>query len=180
MENQSTVPPHIVIGDTLIIEIAGGEYPAPDYSLELILLSPTGKLSVASTASADNHLLTVDTSSLTTGRYDYQLKVIGTNYRSTLRSGVTIARRDFGDTGLTTLDNRDWIDTAIEAIEASQAGRATKTQMSQAFDGVQIQHMTPMEQLDWLQRLYGMRNRRDAAKAKGKGRSTGKIIGVRF
>ena len=167
MENYSAVPSQFVIGDTLAIEIAEVVYPAPTYSLELTFISPTAKLSATSTASGVNHLLTIDTSTLAPGRYDYQLKAIGTGFRKTIKSGITTAKQDFSAESLTTLDNRDWLEVAIDAIEASLAGRASKTQLIREFDGVRIQDMTLDEQIEALQKLKRMR----AAKA-GKWKQT--------
>lgn len=153
MENYTSVPAQFVIGDTLIIEIPGGDYPAPGYSLRLVLISPATKLTVDSTAQGGNHLLTVDTSTLSAGRYDYQLQAIAAGFRRTLSRGATKALVDFSAAGLTTLDNRDWLEVAIDALEAAIAGRADKTQMAQKVGGTEVQHMSLAEQLDALERL---------------------------
>jgi len=157
MENYSSVPSQFVIGDTLAIEIAGGDYPAPTYSLELTFISPTAKLSATSTASSGNHLFTIDTSALAPGRYDYQLKAIGAGFRKTVKSGISTAQQDFSAEAVAVLDNRDWLEVAIDALEAALAGRASKTQLVREFDGVRIQDMTLDEQIEALQKLKRMR-----------------------
>lgn len=156
MENYSAVPKQFVIGDTLQIEIEGGEYPAPTWSLEIVLISATAKLSVTSADSGVNHLLTVNTSSLLPGRHDYQIKAISDGYRMTILSGITTAVQDFSDEGLPSLDNRDWLAIAIDALEASLAGRASKIQLIREFDGVRIQDMTLDEQIEALQKFKRM------------------------
>jgi hypothetical protein len=148
MENYSAVPSEFVVGDTLRIEIEGGDYPASIYTLTLTLISPDGKLTATSVADGDNHLLTVDTSALASGRYDYQLQATGEGYRVTTQRGQTEAQADLSAADLATYDGRSHAEKVLDAIEAAIEGRASKTQLSQTVYGVTVAHYTHEQLID--------------------------------
>ena len=163
METYSAIPSQFVVGDTLVIDLPQGVYPSPDYSLQLVLVSSSAsKLVVESTPSDGDHRLTVDTSSLSSGRYDYQLKAVGDDFRRTIQTGSITALADFASEDITQYDGRDVLDRTLDALLAVREGRASKTQMSYQFDGVNIEHKTP-EQINadiiQVQREIAARNR---------------------
>lgn len=180
MKIYSSVPAKFVVGDTLVVEIELPDYPAPTYSLTLTLVSAAAKLTVVSSASGAKHLLSVDTSTLSAGRYDYQLQLSGEGYRSTYKYGTVTAEPDFSDESLSSHDGRKWYETAIDALEASIAGRASKVQLRQVVFGTEVQELTQDEQLSLLQRLYTIKRQRELQEKKGKGKTLSKTIGVRF
>jgi len=153
MDKLTVIPLNFFIGDTLTLELPGGDYPATDYSLTLVLVSSEGKLTATSTASGKNHLLSFATDTLSSGRYDYQLKAIADGFCRTIKTGATYAFTDFSATTLTTHDGRSHVKKVFDALEATIEGRASKTQMFQTVGGVQIQHL-PHDQLVDLRDRY--------------------------
>lgn len=177
METYTTIPSEFVIGDTVIIDIAPGAYPSPEYELELVFISATSKVVAVSTVSGDNHRFTVDTSSFSSGRHDYQLKVTGTGYRRTLQSGFTMALVDLAGDSIDTYDGRSHVKKVLDALEAAIEGRASKTQLRHEFDGVSIEHLTLEQQID-MRDKYKMKYHRELATAAG--RSSWQTITPRF
>ncbi len=180
MKTYSKIPESCTRGDTLNIVLSGGEYPAPEYSLTLTFVSPGAKLSVTSAPSGNDHSLQVDTTHLAAGRNDWQLKITGTGYSRMTRTGVLTVAEDFASLGEQGLDNRNWLDKAIEALEAAIAGTAHKDQLMTSIDGVTVQRMPLEQKISALKSLEGLRISRNNAAAKGRGRARTKIIGVRF
>lgn len=166
METYSKIPSQFVVGDTLIIDLAPGDFPPPGFALQLVLVSSSSKVAVDSTESDGYHRLTVDTSSLTPGRYDYQLKAIGTGFRRTIQSGFTIALLDFAAASVENHDGRSHVKKVLDALEAAIEGRASKTQLKHEFDGVAIEHMTLDEQVT-LRDKYKLKYQRELAAASG-------------
>lgn len=167
MKTYTSVPKEFVIGDSLILEIDGGEYPAPDWSLTLSLVSTSGRLDVTSVADGTSHQLVVDTSSLSAGRYDYQLQATGDGYRVTIGRGDTTALADLGNTDLTSYDGRSHVKKTLDALEAAIEGRASKTQLVQKVaDMVEVQHLSPEQQTDWRDK-YLLKYKLEQAMAKG-------------
>jgi len=164
LENYSEIPSSFVVGDTLIIEISDPIYPAPGNSLSLVLLSPTGKGSFSSVASGANHLLTIDTSTLAAGRWDYQLKVIGTGFQYTKQVGHITGQANFAD--LTTHDGRSHVKKVLDALEAAIEGRASNTQLKRDIDGVAIEYMSH-EQLLSMRDKYRLKYLKEQASAQG-------------
>lgn len=183
METTSQIPRTLTAGDTVTWTEIVPEYPAATYALSMVLIAAAAdsKVSFTATGSGDSHEFTIDavaSAALATGRYDYQLIATGDGYRITLDRGAIEVLADLSSA--TTYDGRDWLDTAIAALQASIAGRASKVQMERSFDGVMVKEMTPIEQLELLDKLHARRRLRDLKKAKGKGKALSRIIGVSF
>lgn len=177
METYTAIPPQFVLGDTLIIDIAPGDYPPPAYALQLVFISSTGKVVVASTPSDGNHRFTVDTVPFSSGRHDYQLKAVGTGYRRTLLTGFTTAQVDLASDTVATFDGRSHAKKVLDALEAVIEGRASKSQLKHEFDGIAIEHMDLQQQVA-LRDKYRLKYQRELAAAKGK--SSWKTIRPRF
>ncbi len=180
MKTHTTIPATCTQGDTLDIILSGAQYPAPEYSLTLTFVSPGAKLSVTSAASGSDHRFHIDTAHLAAGRNDWQLKITGTGYSRMTKTGVLAVAEDFASLSEQGLDNRNWLDKAIEALEAAIAGTAHKDQLMTSIDGVTIQRMPFEQKISALKSLEGLRVSRNNAAAKGRGRARTKIIGVRF
>ncbi len=153
MEIYSSIPPKFVVGDRFIVEIPGGLYPAPVYSIVLVLISSSAKQTITSTAAGSNHRLVIDTATLPPGRYDYQLQRAGNGGGRVFSQGKTIARPDLATADPATYDGRTHAEKVLEAIEAAIEGRASKTQKSQIVYGVEIQYYSH-EQLIGVRARY--------------------------
>lgn len=141
MEKLTEIPTHFVISDSLVIELDRSDYPAADYSLQLVFISPSHKQAVDSVSTGSTHLLTVDTSGFSSGRVDYQLRVKGPDsFKQVIESGVLIAKTDLF--AVETFDGRSHVKKVLDALEAVIEGRASKTVLSKNFDGFEEQHLT--------------------------------------
>lgn len=178
MENKCQIPRKFSVGDTLSWVESWSDYPAPLYTLTLTLISTTGKQTVAASASGDGHEFVLDSANLLAGRYDYQLVATGAGYRSTIDRGYVTVEPDLA--AADNFDGRDWVDKSIEAVQASLEGRASHVQLKQTFDGVSIEKMSQLEQMDLLDRLYSKRNARNIKKKLANGKSPFPTVKPRF
>ena len=157
METTTTIPGACVHGDTLNILIPGGEYSATEYSLTATFISAGGKAAFTAEASGTDHLLTVESEQLPTGRNDWQLKVTGPGFSRVIKAGVLMVAADFAAEGIGTLDNRTWLDLAIEALQAAIRGLAGKTQLTMEVNQVRIERMSLAEKIDALKNLQRLK-----------------------
>ncbi len=180
MKTSDKIPSHCVQGDTLYLLFAEDEYPAAEYTLVLSFVSPSSKLVVQGKASGLEHEIVVDTKSLAIGRNDWQLKAASVDYSKTIRSGRIEVQPDFASDNIEKLDNRSWLEQAIEALQSAIKGLAGKTQLKMEIDGMQIERMSLEEKINALKNLQLMQSVSGSASGSPSGSKTFKTIRPRF
>lgn len=156
----SEIPTKITAGTSVSWLVALPAFPAPDgWTLTYTLVSSSARVQITSTPSGNDHLFEIplaDSATWSPGKYSWQSHVSNGTERYQIDAGTVEILADYGE-ATTGADTRTWLDTAIEALQAAIAGRASKTQITQAISGVQIQHMTLEAQQNALDRLLSKR-----------------------
>lgn len=129
------LPQRITIGDTVTWDEALSEFPAGDSWVLIYSFTALGA-TFASTHSAvgDDHRITIDTTELEEGEYQYTKKVEDGSEVFTLASGTVKVKPDLSaDTS--GVDRRTFAAIALSNIEAMLKGKATKDQTSYSLNG---------------------------------------------
>lgn len=173
----SEVPKQIVAGESVSWKITLDKYPASEsWVLTYTLVATDEQISIVAVADDDDHLVEIplaDTDDYSDGEYSYQAHVSNGSERYLVGTGIIEILPDYA-TKESGHDGRAWLDIVIEALEASIQGRASQTQVFQTVAGVQIQHMTLMEQIEALKEFKRMKAGKRMAK------TFGKALKVRF
>ena len=178
-----TIPRNIVAGDSIEWTDFFPEYLSPLWSIKYSLVCPLTKIELVSEPEADTgghsfYLPSTDTDSWQPGDYIYQVYAISEGSRATIGRGFFTVDVDFS--AQDKYDARPWLDRAIDAVEASVAGRASSSQLVMEIDGSRIEHISHLDQLELLERLYKRRAARGRARDVSQGKSPFGTVRVEF
>lgn len=150
------IPRKMTAGESVSWSVSLSDFPASaGWVITYTLVKSDTRIQIVSTASGDSHLVEIPfatTAGYAAGEYHYQAHVSNTVERYQVGEGVIEILPDFA-TKTTGHDGRSWLEIAIDALEAAIEGRASKTQLQQAVNGVQVQHMSLGDQIEALGRL---------------------------
>jgi len=173
------IPSSITAGTTLAFSLALTAYPAPGWSLTLILRGPQS-IDLASTPDGATHAFSADaatTGSWSPGDYWFSLRATDGTEVHELEDGTLTILPDLA-AAAEGFDGRTHAERTLEAIEAVIEGRATKDQDSYRINNRELRR-TSIEQLLKLRDVYRQEVRR--LRAARKGRSTlGRQVLARF
>jgi hypothetical protein len=176
----SSVPETITAGESVSWRVRLSAFPADESWVLTYTLVKTGvKISIASTADADAHLVELTaatTGAYTAGTYDWQAHVAKGTERYLVSSGIIQIAPDYA-TQTSGYDARTHTKKVLDALEAAVEGRASLTQLQQKVGEVQVGHMSLKDQVEMLE-LYRAKYRKEMVLA-GKIKSR-RMIKARF
>lgn len=143
------LPARITIGDTVTWIETLSDYPAgASWVLTYSFTNRDAFFGSSHAASGDDHEITIDTSELEVGEYQYTKKVTDTSETFTLEAGTLHVEPDLSaDTA--GVDRRSYAEKALEAIEAVLGGKASKDQTSYSLNGRALSRYSPDELNAW-------------------------------
>jgi len=146
------LPPRIVIGDTVFWDETLPDYlSTASWVLKYHFTSPNDQFSSTHLAGFDgSHRVTIDTTNLEPGRYEYAKKIAGGvgSETFTLERGYLVVDPDLSaDT--TGVDRREFAEKALENIELMLVGKASKDQSSFSLNGRALSRYSIAELRDW-------------------------------
>ena len=147
------LPQRITIGDTVTWDESLSDFPA-SASWVLIYSFTNADATFASTHAAvvDDHRVTIDTTELEVGRYDYAKKITDGSEVFTLERGTLEVEPDLSaDTA--GVDRRTFAEITLANIEDMLKGKATKDQTSYSLNGRALSRYSIDELQDWRARL---------------------------
>ena len=173
------IPEKITAGVTLDLTVPVLAYPAPDWSLDLILRGPAG-IDLPSIDDGASHRFSVSaatTADWVPGRYWWSLRAV---------MGAEVVLIDEGQLTIVAdlaqvdgaFDNRSHAEKVLAAVEAVIEGRATLDQESYTIAGRSLSR-TPIAELQRLRLFYRGEVQRERAAARGQG-LIGRQVKVRF
>jgi len=152
----SNIPKKITAGESVSWSVTLDDFPASaGWVVTYTLVKSDTRIQIVSTANGINHLVEIPyttTADYTAGEYRYQAHVSNAVERYQVATGIIEVLPDFA-TKTTGHDARTWLEIAIDALEAAIEGRASKTQLQQSINGIQVQHLDLNDQLTALSRL---------------------------
>lgn len=143
------LPRKITVGDTVTWDETLSQYPADEsWVLDYNFTSHFAQFSSSHAAVGADHRITIDTTELEPGEYDYTKKVDDTSEVFTLEAGILTVLPDLSaDTA--GVDRRSYAEIALENIEAILKGKATKDQTSYSLNGRALSRYSPDELNEW-------------------------------
>ena len=174
------LPRRITVGDTVTWDESSSDFPASaSWVISYNFTSPIAQFSSTHAAVGDDHRITIDTTELDPGRYQYTKKVTDTTETFTLESGEVEVLPDLSaDTA--GVDRRQYAEIALEAIEAVLEGKASKDQTSYSLNGRALSRYSPAELNEWRASLrVDVRDIRAKARRASGGKSHANVH-VRF
>jgi hypothetical protein len=159
---ESKIPSRLVAGESVSWKWSDSDFPAPTWELTYTLVKSDTRIQIVASADGADHLVEIakaTTAAYTVGEYDWQAHVGNGTERYKVGAGIIEIVTDFAEEA-TGYDARSHAKIVLDALEASIEGRASKTQLEQAVAGVQVKHMTLMEQVK-LRDNYAARYRRE-------------------
>ena len=173
-------PARIVAGDTAKWLRSLPDFPASSgWSLTYRLVNAGAAYSFTSTASGDDHLITVSaatTAGWTAGDYSWRTQATLSGEVYTIASGQIVIDPAFGSA----IDARSDARKALDAVDAMLLGRATSGVQEYKIAGRMLMHIPIPELLALRDRLRMDVSREDAANAVASGASLPGRIAVRF
>ncbi len=166
------LPRRITIGDTITWDETLDEFPASaSWVVTYSFTSKDGQFASTHAAVVDDHRITIDTTSLNEGHYDWTKKVADGTSTFTLESGILDVDPDLSaDT--VAVDRRSYAAIALAAIEALLKGKATKDQTSYSLNGRALSRYSIDELNEWRGQLrVEVRDERQKARRKSGGKS---------
>lgn len=151
---RTELPRAFTIGDTLTWTESDATYPAPTWTVRYYFTSKTEVFSSndPSTADGSDHVVTITTTNLKAGTYDYVRKVTdGSELYTTERGQIEVLPDLSAD--VTGVDRRVYAEKALEAIEAMLLGKASKDQTSYSLNGRALSRYSPAELNEWRRAL---------------------------
>lgn len=129
------LPRRITIGDTITWDETLTDFPATaTWVVTYNFTSQIARFVSGHAAVGDDHRITIVTTDLEEGQYEYAKKVTDGTTTHTLERGVLDVDPDLSaDT--TGVDRRSFAAIALESIEAMLLGKATKDQTSYSLNG---------------------------------------------
>lgn len=151
----TTEPASVTAGDSISWQISLPDYPASaGYTLKYKLLGSAGALDLVSTASGDDHLITVTPAASAlwaAGDYIWKKYVESTTERYTLEQGNITVEADWTAIDAAT-DTRSNAKKNLDAIEAVMNGTATRSVLEKEIDGVRLKYCVPADLLQLRER----------------------------
>jgi len=177
------IPRNIVAGDSVQWVDSLLDYPSPEWALKYVLVSPLTKIEIESVpdVESDGHLFSFTSATTTAwqpGNYSYQGYATSGTERKTVGRGLLSIEIDYS--AQEKHDARPWLDRAIAAVEGSLAGRASSSQLVMDIDGSRIEHISHLDQLELLARLYKRRSARARARLMSAGANPFATVRVEF
>lgn len=172
------IPAEIGAGVTFRETVCLPVYPAPDWSVTLIMRGPS-QIDLAATGQEENHELHAQASTTKDwkpGHYRYELRASDGADVITVEAGEVRIAPDLSAQA-EGYDGRDHVRRVLDAIEAVIENRATIDQQSYQINNRSLQR-TPLSELLKLRNLY--RAELAGKKAASKGRRFGRAIKVRM
>ena len=166
------LPRRITIGDTVTWDETLSDYPAgSSWVLSYSFTSPKATFASEHAASGDDHKITIDTTDLEVGKYDYAKKVTDGSSVFTLERGYVFVDPNLSADG-SGVDRRAYCEIALENIEAVLAGKASKDQTSYSLNGRALSRYSPEELNTWRANLrIEVADLKQAARRKSGGKS---------
>ena len=166
------LPQRITVGDTVTWDETLSEFPAS--ALWVVTYNFTGveaRFVSGHAAVVDDHRITIDTTALEPGHYDYAKKVADGTEVFTLERGLLEVDPDLSaDTA--GVDRRSFAEITLANIEAMLQGKATKDQTSYSLNGRALSRYSPDELLAWRAQLrIEVRDERAKIRRKAGGKS---------
>lgn len=174
----SAIPGEIGAGVTFRVTVSFPVYPAPEWSVDLILRGP-GQIDLASVADGENHAFHAPASATKNwvpGHYRFELRVSDGVDVVTVETGETRIAPDLASQAVG-FDGRDHVRKVLDAVEAVIENRATIDQQSYQINNRSLQR-TPMNELLRLRDRYKAELRRQ--RQGGRSGGLGPQIKVRF
>lgn len=180
----TAMPSVITAGDTLLLNIAGGDYPATEnWSLTYTFRTKDGSnVTFTSTANGSDHLFNVDaatTGTWTAGEYYGVGKVTDGTTVVTIWTGRLTVATDLS-TQPDNFDTRTSAQICLDAINAVLEGKATRDVLSTTIAGQSITRMTFTELLQAKAFFESKVNQEQAALDAAQGKTTGNHVLIRF
>jgi uncharacterized small protein (DUF1192 family) len=143
------LPRRITIGDTVTWDETLTDYPAgTSWVLSYSFTGPTARFGSSHTAVGDDHRITIVTTDLEVGHYEYAKKVTDTSETFTLERGFIDVDPDLS-ADAAGVDRRSFAEITLEAIEAMLKGKATKDQTSYSLNGRALSRYSIAELNEW-------------------------------
>jgi len=166
------LPQRITVGDTVTWDETQSDFPASaSWVLTYSFTSPDAQFQSTHAAFGDDHRITINTTELEPGRYDYTKKVAdGSEVFTLLRKFVDVLPDLSADTA--GVDRRSYAEIALANIELVLVGKATKDQTSYSLNGRALSRYSPEELREWRTSLRReVRDERAAIRRKAGGKS---------
>jgi len=147
------LPRRITIGDTVTWDESLTDYPASaSWVLSYSFTSAADNFASGHAAVVDDHRITITTTDLEVGRYDYAKKVTDGASVFTLERGVIHIDPDLS-ADQSGVDRREYARIALDNIEAVLAGKASRDQSSYSLNGRALSRYSPSELNEWRAQL---------------------------
>ena len=174
------IPSKIVAGLTLEIPVTLTAYPAPDWTLTLVMRGPDA-IDLSSTENGTCHQISAAasvTSAWASGSYWYSLRATDGVDVIEIEDGTVEIKPDLvaQDAGY---DGRGHVEKVLSAIEAVIEGRATKDQERYRINNRELQR-TPISDLITLRDTYRAEARKQRATASRGNSLLGRRVLTRF
>lgn len=177
----TTEPLAVVAGDTVRWTRTLPDYPAGDgWVLSYTLLNASAKISIASTASGDDHAVNVaatTTDDWAAGDYTWRATVARAGDVFTVATGVMAVLPSFA---VATLDTRTFAAKALAAVEAYLADSNNLGAASYQIAGRQLSRYSLPDLLATRDRLKAEVQREEQARRVAAGLPDGRRVYVRF
>ncbi len=166
------LPRRITVGDTVTWDETLTDFPASaSWIVTYSFTSPSAKFASAHAAVGDDHRITIVTTDLEEGHYDYTKKLADGTSTHTLESGFIDVDPDLS-ADATGVDRRSFAVITLENIEAMLQGKATKDQTSYSLNGRALSRYSIDELNEWRALLrVEVRDERQKARRKSGGKS---------
>lgn len=166
------LPRRITIGDTVTWDETLSDYPAgASWVLSYNFTSHEAQFNSAHAAAGDDHRITIDTTELEVGRYEYSKKVTDTSETFTLETGYIFVEPDLS-ADKSAVDRRSYAEIALANIEDMLQGKATKDQTSYSLNGRALSRYSIDELQTWRASLKAeVRTERATARRESGGKS---------
>lgn len=144
------LPARFVVGDTVTWDETLSDYPASSsWVVTYYFSNHNTSFSSGHAASGDDHTITITTTDLEAGDYDYQKVVTDGASRFTLERGRVTVEPDLSGDDESGEDRRSYAERALANIEAVLIGKATRDQSSYSLNGRALSRYSPDELRAW-------------------------------
>ena len=166
------LPRRITIGDTVSWDETLTEFPASAaWVLSYSFTGPNTRFASSHVAVGPDHRLTIDTTNLEIGHFDYAKKITDGSETFTLERGFIDVDPDLS-ADIAGVDRRSFAAITLENIEALLKGKATKDQTSYSLNGRALSRYSIDELNDWRAKLrVEVRDERQKARRAAGGKS---------
>jgi len=136
----------IYAGTTLSYTIDYTDYPATEYTAQMVIINTSQKYTVAGTASGEEFIFAASaatTAAYVAGYYKYFIYATKDGETDMIESGTTTIRPNM--LTATTYDTRSHVKKVLDALRAALEQKATNYQLQYSIAGRQIMYMTHTE-----------------------------------